>query len=185
MSSFSVCLCSSFFSCWNVHTFRGVSAGALCCFFPPVCCHGNRRSTNGSRKSWRRSGKKRRGRWQRRRESTMKRCVCTRVKHMQKSAQVFLRICLSHHNRNAGFWQKPLCLWVRAPQVWPPPAEERPPPPHSPRIPSSVHWLTGNASRNCWRGSRWMADYWLLCRCAHPVSTELILEHHGDGGVLI
>lgn len=50
-------------------------AGALCCI-PRVCCHGNRRSTNGSRKSWRRSGKKHRGRWQRRRGSTTKRCVC-------------------------------------------------------------------------------------------------------------
>lgn len=75
---FSVYLCYLFFfffSCWNVHTFRGFLAGALCCI-SRVCCHGNRRSTNGSRKSWRRSGKKHRGRWQRRRGSTMKRCVC-------------------------------------------------------------------------------------------------------------
>lgn len=70
------CLCASrFFSCWNIHTFRGFLAGALCCI-SRVCCHGNRRSTDGSRKSWRRSGKKHRGRWQRRRGSTMKRCVC-------------------------------------------------------------------------------------------------------------
>lgn len=64
-----------FSSCWNVHTFRGFLAGALCSI-SRVCCHGDRRSTNGSRKSWRRSGKKPRGRWQRRRGSTMKRCVC-------------------------------------------------------------------------------------------------------------
>lgn len=76
----------------------------------------------------------------------------------------------SCHNRSAGYWRKLWLLWLPAPQPCLPPAEGRPLPPRSPRTPSSALWLTGNASRNYWTGSRWMADYTLSDECVHLVS---------------
>lgn len=89
---------------------------------------------------------------------------------------------LSHHNRSAGYWRKLWPLWLPAPQPCPPPAEGSCLPPRSPRTLSSVHWPTGNASRNYWRGSRWMAD-WLITVCQMHVM--ILLRITGAGTVVL
>jgi len=66
--------------------------------------------------------------------------------------------CLAH-NRSVGYWRKLWCLWHPAPQPCPPLAEGSCPPSRSLRTQLSVRWLTGNASRNCWRGSLWVAHW--------------------------